>query len=444
MASSPSARTRVFICYSRKDARWLERLRVHLAPEERDKKVDLWDDTKIAPGKKWKSEIEYALQTAKVAVLLVSADFLASNFIAHNELPPLLSAAESEGVTIIPVLLKPCRYQSTPLVAFQFVNKSLTPLAQMRDVQREETWMQVVKAITEALTTSSPPNTLPAHIPARAEKLLPDNVFCFNERLINPQEFFGRRQEQLTLLRRTQKGESTSIVGSRRIGKTWLIEYLLRVAPDHLGPNYRIGYLNATMPHCDSEAGFTEAALESLGVYVRPQQAAFNLKALDAATRKLKESHLTPILCIDEFEGLNNRAEFNLQFFRGLRAISTSGLGLVIASKRTLLSIVGSDGQTSGFFNIFEACMLKAFNEKEAREFVQVKGDQAQFNEQERTLLLKYGQQGEQGWPPLRLQLAGKLLLDDKNDGSCHPNNLDYQRFFTTRLEEKYRAVVEE
>jgi len=164
---------------------------------------------------------------------------------------------------------------------------------------------------------------------------------------------------------------------------------------------------------------------------------------LEAATKKLQEHNLIPILCIDEFEGFSNQAEFNLPFFRGLRAISDEGLRLVIASKRTLLSIVGNDGHTSGFFNIFEACLLKPFDEKDTREFIQIKGEQAKFSEQERTLLLKYGQQGELQWYPLRLQLAGKMLLDDKNAGSCRPNETDYQRSFTTRLEEKYQAVVE-
>jgi hypothetical protein len=444
MASSPSARTRVFICYSHTDSRFLQRLQVQLAPEVRSKRVDLWDDTKITPGSNWRSEIDFALQTAKVAVLLISADFLASDFIALNELPPLLSAAESEGVTILPVLLKPCLYQRTPLVKFQFVNKPLVPLEKMRSVEREETWMRVVEAITAALPAPSVSIASSTHRTASTEKTLAGNdVFIFNEHILDPREFFGRKQERITLMRRTRRGSSTSIVGPRRIGKTWLIEYLIQVAPEELGPGYRIGYVDATMPYCDTAAGFTEAALESLGVRMQPLQAAFNLKALAAATKKLQENHLTPILCIDEFEGLSNQAEFNLHFFRELRAISSQGLGLVVASKRTLMNIIGNDGYTSGFFNIFEACILKPFDEKEAREFVQIKGDQAELSEQERNLLLTYGQQGEQQWHPLRLQLAGKLLLDDKNEGNCHPNELDYQRSFTARLEEKYLAVVE-
>ncbi len=585
MASSPPARTRVFISYSHTDAEFLQRLQVHLAPEVRNKRVDLWDDTKIMPGEKWKSETNSALQTAKVAVLLVSADYLASDFIEHNELAPLLSAAESEKVTILPVLLKPCHYNNTPLEAFQFVNKPLIPLLAMKEAEREETWMRVAEAITEALNTPFAPTDLSALVPARQhtqgsqpyqvmhnrshQALLPgpsstrhqphtmsspwllssivivgifllslgvawfliqlgkipqpwsgflvtvfpiissigglmlnkysreffldifkklkwsdsssldlppafnspstitlsrgeeiqleitelpartekatsyNDVFLFNEHLINPQEFFGRKQERITLLGRSRRGSSTSIIGPRRIGKTWLIEYLIQVAPDQLGPGYRVGYLNATMPRCDTVSGFTEAALESLGVRIWPRETSLNLKVLEAATKKLQEHNLIPILCIDEFEGFSNQAEFNLPFFRGLRAISDEGLRLVIASKRTLLSIVGNDGHTSGFFNIFEACLLKPFDEKDTREFIQIKGEQAKFSEQERTLLLKYGQQGELQWYPLRLQLAGKMLLDDKNAGSCRPNETDYQRSFTTRLEEKYQAVVE-
>ena len=60
---------KIFISYSHKDKRWLERLRVHLKPIERESAIELWDDTKIAVGEQWKDTIWQALEAAQVAVL---------------------------------------------------------------------------------------------------------------------------------------------------------------------------------------------------------------------------------------------------------------------------------------------------------------------------------------------------------------------------------------
>src|SRR4051794_7341380 len=86
-------RDQVFISYSHKDGRWLDRLQVYLAPLERRGSIRRWDDTLIAAGQRWEQEIAEALQRTRVAVLMVSADFLASDFISRVELPRLLGAA---------------------------------------------------------------------------------------------------------------------------------------------------------------------------------------------------------------------------------------------------------------------------------------------------------------------------------------------------------------
>ena len=66
---------------------------------------------------------------AKVAVLLVSADFLASDFIVDNELPPLLAAAELKGAVILSVIVSSCRFKQTETLSqFQVVNPPTQPL----------------------------------------------------------------------------------------------------------------------------------------------------------------------------------------------------------------------------------------------------------------------------------------------------------------------------
>src|SRR4051794_27663793 len=129
MPPSPSIRTKVFISYSHADNDWLERLKRHLKPLVREGCLECWDDTHIRPGDDWHQEIRNALDTAQVAVLLISADFFASNFINENELPPLLAAAQAKGVRILPVILSASQFDwNSSLARFQTVNPPNRPL----------------------------------------------------------------------------------------------------------------------------------------------------------------------------------------------------------------------------------------------------------------------------------------------------------------------------
>ena len=150
------SRTSVFVTYSHKDSKWLERLRVHLTPLERDGAFSLWADTRIKYGQNWKMEIAAALKSAKVAVLLVSADFLASDFIATQELPPLLAAAEVDGAVILPIIIKPSLFQQTKgLKDFHAVNAPSEPIIGMEEVAQEQTFVNLAIRIVEVFEASS-------------------------------------------------------------------------------------------------------------------------------------------------------------------------------------------------------------------------------------------------------------------------------------------------
>ena len=105
---------KVFVSYSHRDAKALERLQTHLKPLVRDGELDLWDDTRIRAGDVWRAEIDGALASVAAAVLLVSADFLASDFIHENELPPIFKAWEQRGIKVYWVLLSPCDLEAFP------------------------------------------------------------------------------------------------------------------------------------------------------------------------------------------------------------------------------------------------------------------------------------------------------------------------------------------
>jgi hypothetical protein len=138
----------VFISYSHADRRYFERLRVHLRPLERDLDVSIWDDTKIQPGTPWRDEIQTALASADAAILLVSADFLASDFIANNELPPILRAQAVRGLCVLPVILSPCRFTETPaLREFQAVNDPAKPITALPYSEKEAVWTKLARSV---------------------------------------------------------------------------------------------------------------------------------------------------------------------------------------------------------------------------------------------------------------------------------------------------------
>ena len=151
-----SPKTNVFISYSHKDIGWLERLRVHLKPVEKLGAIQLWDDRKIGAGSLWKNEIFSALKSARAAILLVSADFLASDFIQQNELPPLLEAAEKQGVLILPLIVSASRFSQTEsLSKFQAFNSPSKPLNALAPHEQEQIFVDVSCELERVLKQSS-------------------------------------------------------------------------------------------------------------------------------------------------------------------------------------------------------------------------------------------------------------------------------------------------
>jgi ribosomal protein S18 len=136
-------RDSIFISYSHKDHRFLEELQSMLKPLQRSGKVDPWDDTKIRASAKWQDEIDNALKNAKAAVLLVSKSFLDSDFIANHELPPLLKAAEQDGLKIFWVCLSNCLYNQTEIIDYQAIHDIKKPLKKMTPGDRDDVWKKI-------------------------------------------------------------------------------------------------------------------------------------------------------------------------------------------------------------------------------------------------------------------------------------------------------------
>jgi len=150
-------RSGIFVSYSHADRDWLDRLRTNLIPYIRGENLDLWDDTKITPGSDWAAEIDQAIDKARVAVLLVSPDFLASDFIARVELPAILRRA-GRDLTIIWIPIRPSAYDATPLKSFQAAHDPHRPLAGLPRFKQDEALVAISKSIASAVDINAVAN----------------------------------------------------------------------------------------------------------------------------------------------------------------------------------------------------------------------------------------------------------------------------------------------
>jgi hypothetical protein len=153
----PIRRTRIFLSYSRKDEPWMQRIRIHFKPLESDRRLEIWFDKNIQPGELWKQEIRSAIEVSGLAILIISADYLASEFITTTELPLLLKAYEETGLILLPFIISASQFSSDArLSRFQSVNDPSRPLNGLTEAEQEKEIAYLVTSAASLLLNRRP------------------------------------------------------------------------------------------------------------------------------------------------------------------------------------------------------------------------------------------------------------------------------------------------
>ena len=136
---------KLFFSYSHKDEALRDTLATHLKLLERQKVIDAWHDRKIGAGAEWKNAIDENLEDADIILLLVSADFLASDYCFDIEVQRAMQKHSEKSAVVIPVLLRPCDTNGAEFMKLQGLPKDFKPVVKWR--YRDEAFTDIVKSI---------------------------------------------------------------------------------------------------------------------------------------------------------------------------------------------------------------------------------------------------------------------------------------------------------
>jgi CRP-like cAMP-binding protein len=141
-------RTFAFVSYSHKNVQLKQELSLHLRVLQHVGIIDTWDDRRIEAGSDWARQIDEAIARSKVGILLVSAHFLTSRFILHEEVPRLLRRLNEGKLRVMPIILEACLWKSVPwLAALQTRPRSGMPLNTQSGPARAQEWTDICEEI---------------------------------------------------------------------------------------------------------------------------------------------------------------------------------------------------------------------------------------------------------------------------------------------------------
>jgi hypothetical protein len=126
--SAPLRAIEVFFSYAHRDEALRDELSNHLSLLERRGIIAGWHDRQIPAGREWAGAIDAHLQTAHIILLLVSADFLASNYCYDIEVQQAMTRHEAGEARVIPIILRAVDWRSAPFGKLQALPKDGRPV----------------------------------------------------------------------------------------------------------------------------------------------------------------------------------------------------------------------------------------------------------------------------------------------------------------------------
>ena len=135
----------IFYSYSHRDEYLREALETHLSILRRNGTITSWHDRKISPGSEWEKEIDERIKTADIILLLVSPDFIASDYCFGKELSIAIENHESRKSRVIPIIIRPVEWTDAPFAKLQALPTDALPVTSWPN--QDEAWLDIARGI---------------------------------------------------------------------------------------------------------------------------------------------------------------------------------------------------------------------------------------------------------------------------------------------------------
>jgi len=211
MSPEPHNSVEVFYSYAHEDEELRNELKKHLSNLKRQGVITEWYDRDISAGTEWGEEIKQYLESAKVILLLISPDFMNSDYINDIEVKRAMERHESGEARVIPVILRPVDWEGAPFSKLQALPTEVRPITLWSN--RDEAFLDVIRGIRAALHDLS---NLSLGIPATLDIPSPSKVGFISRRDRDNLDFIERVRTELV------PGKSQLVVlwGGGGVGKT--------------------------------------------------------------------------------------------------------------------------------------------------------------------------------------------------------------------------------
>jgi tetratricopeptide (TPR) repeat protein len=393
----------VLCCYAHADESWLRRLETHLSMLQRQGIISLWHDRLLVPGTDWAKSLDAHLETASVILLLVSADFLASDYCYSIEMKRALERQEAGEARVVPILVRPADWRSSPLAHLSALPSDAKPISswQNKDTALTEVAVSIRRVIVEELP----------QISSRASQVVLPSIW--NVPYSRNPFFVGRAAELVQLHQDLQSGQATAfsqpqaISGLGGIGKTQLaLEYAYR---------YRQDYQVVLWTHAESTEALVSSFLAIATLLHLPEQGAKEQDITVQAVKSWLQTHRNWLLILDNADDLTLLPDFLPPNLGGHELLTTRAAATGrLANRLDIKSLLPEQG---ALFLLRRATRI-------ATDAVLERASQ-----EEQDLALQITQ--ELGGLPLALDQAGAYLEETGMDLSS------YQQIYR-----QYRAVV--